>query len=1211
MAFVHLHNHSEYSLLDGATKVKAMAARAKELEMPAIALTDHGYMYGIPAFYEACTEAGIKPILGCEVYFTPDDQLRRDKRYPELYHLVLLAKNNVGYHNLIKIVSRAAVEGFYYKPRVTLEWLSTYSEGLIASSACMAGIIPSKLMRNQPDEARQWAERFAGIYAPGDFYIELQDQGIVIRADEISKSVDLQEQDVRLQKDVSQHELNGRLSQLAGELGLKTVGTNDLHYLLREDAQTQDMMLCIGMGKKFDDEERMRFSSDQFYLKTEAEMRQALKEFPEACDTTVEIAEKCEAALEKKIILPTIPLPAGETNESKLRTESEEGLKHLYGDPLPSEVVERFEFEYKIICEQGFPAYFLVVQEFVRWAKQNGIGVGPGRGSAAGSIISYALNITTLDPLANGLLFERFLSPERTEMPDIDIDFDEEGRFRVIEHLRELYGPEKVAHVITYGSMKAKQAINDAARVFDYPVFIGQNISKMVSGRPNTSLKGTLGIHEKAERNQEETNPDLVKQYRENPDTKKIVDAALALEGTIRGEGVHASAVIICRDPVDDHVPVKLDTKGGVNITQYDGSNCAELGLLKMDFLGLRTLNVLMKACEYVQTNHGVTIDLDSIPLDNPEAFELMGGGNMAGLFQVEGPLYVRLFARMKPNQFSDIVASIALNRPGPLESGMLDDFVARKTGKRKVAYYDDRLADILEETYGALVYQEQVMLISMKMSGFTAGESDLVRKAMAKKKIKLMKVDVTHWADGTDETMEDHWLNGAERNGYSRKVAKTIWEDVEKFAAYAFNKSHSAAYAILVMQTAWIKAHYPLEFMAAVLSSFVGKSDRLTQYIQACKQSGIDVLPPDVNSSGGEFTPTPDGIRFGLAGINGVGEGAAEQIITERERGGRFTSLHDFVYRVNNTLCNKKTVEALVKSGAFDSTGYTRRQLYRFISADALMEKAAKRHQDKAMGQESLFGLFEEAGLDSGFEEDVPKPDGIEWSQPEKLGFEKEALKLYVSGHPLSPYTHLLERHRDYSLGVFMGHEIEGAEDDDAADATVNKVPEKTTITLAGMVSGLTGMFSKKNDRMAKFTLEDMEGSIDAIIFPQNYARYGAHLTDEAKVAVRCRYESNDRGQQILVSEVYPLVLEKEQDARPAVVELHVPTERFNQRTSDDLNRLLRACPGSDPVVLFLKQSGNQHFRAELPLTVDATSTILRDGLVTLFGREALAIAQ
>jgi DNA polymerase-3 subunit alpha len=1197
MAFVHLHNHTEYSLLDGATKVDAMARQAREFGMEALAITDHGYMYGVPAFVDACTREGVRPIIGCEVYFTPDGELRRDRK-PELYHMILLAKTSQGYHNLIKIVSAAAVDGFYYKPRVTFESLRQHAEGLIATSACLLGIISQKLLTNQRDDARLWAERYAEIFAPGDFYIELQDQGM------------------RLEQGISQQQLNVQLSELAQEVGLKTVAANDMHYLRQEDAAMQDIMLCIGTGSKFDDSDRMRFTNDQFYMKSEEEMRQALRDFPEACDTTAELAAKCEAKLSRDIVLPTIPLAQGETNESTLRSEALAGLRRLYGDPLSPEVMERFEHELKVICDKGFPAYFLVVQEFTRWAKQNGVGVGPGRGSAAGSIISYALGITSLDPLENGLLFERFLSPERTEMPDIDIDFDEEGRFKVIEHLRELYGTEKVAHVITFGKMKAKQAIVDATRVFDYPIYIGANISKKIPFGPGASLKGALGIHEDEKKNADKI-PELIQEYRESADVKKIIDAALSLEDTIRGEGVHASAVIICRDPVDDHVPVKYDTKGGVIITQYDGTHNAELGLLKMDFLGLRTLNVLERAREYVKRNHGIDIDLDRIPLDDPKVFELLARGDTAGVFQVESSGMTALIRQMRVDRYSDIVAAIALFRPGPLNAGMVDDFVARKIGKRKISYYDARLKDILEETYGAVVYQEQVMRISMQMSGFTAGESDRIRKAMAKKDSDLMTKKPMTWADGTQETMKEHWLGGAERNGFKRDLAQRIWDDVEKFAEYAFNKSHSAAYAILVMQTAWIKTFYPKEYMAAVLSSFVGKSDRLKQYIAACKQSGIDVLPPDVNSSGREFTALAEGIRFGLAGIRGVGEGAADQIIAEREQNGRFTSLHDFVFRINNTLCNKRTVESLIKAGAFDSTGYTRRQMMHFLEVDNLMESAAKRHRDKADGQVSLFDMFEESGVDSGFEERIPEPDGVEWERRTKLGFEREILKMYVSDHPLSPYAELLRKNSDYSLGLLVdvSDDDDDGMSDDGSDEGIaqKKVPQGKLINLAGMASNLTPMVSKKGERMAKFTLEDMEGSIDAIMFPRYYAECGRALEPDddghdAIVRVRCRYESTDRGQQLLVNEVKRLDLAEPVQTHQ-VLELHVASDYFNQQTSDNLSRALQNYPGTVPVILFLAQSGGKRLRAELPTTVDVTNSGLRVELEALFGRDSLKI--
>ncbi len=692
--FVHLHVHTEYSLLDGATRVNDLCTRAKELGMPAVAITDHGYMYGCAEFYQAAIKAGIKPIIGCEIYFTPDSTLSRDKR-PELYHMILLAKDNRGYRNLMRIVSDAATEGFYYKPRVTLEALRQYHDGILATSACIAGVIPKSIDRGEYEIAKEWAQTFIDIFGKDDFYIELQNQGPEVVTD----------------SGISQPRLNDALCKLAGEMGLKVVGTNDLHYLRREDSYTQDLMLCIGMGKYVSDENRMRFSNDQFYLKSPEEMAEALKEHPECLATTLEIADKCNVTLEfGNIILPRYPfLKEGETNESLLRDMSMEGLKRRYGDPLPQEVIDRFEHEYEIICSKGFAAYFLIVQEFARWAKENGIGVGPGRGSAAGSIISYALDITTFDPLANDLIFERFLSPERTEMPDIDMDFDDERRLDVIQHCRDIYGPERIAHVITYGKMKAKQAVNDAARVLEYPVYMSAAISKMIPNDPKMTLERALA-----------ENPDLRKQYESDPDTAKIIDAAKRLEGITRGEGVHASAVIICRDPVYDYVPTKLDTKGGMIITQYDGVMTANMGLLKMDFLGLRTLTVISKALANIEANHGQRIDLDAIDMKDPAMYELFARGGTAGVFQVESPGMRVLLKKMRPDCYDDIVAVIALYRPGPLGAGMVDDFVDRKLGRKPIAYYDERLKPVLESTYGTMVYQEQVMRISVVMRGFT-----------------------------------------------------------------------------------------------------------------------------------------------------------------------------------------------------------------------------------------------------------------------------------------------------------------------------------------------------------------------------------------------------------------------------------------------------------------------------------------------------------
>jgi len=1192
MAFVHLHNHTEYSLLDGHTNLKKMAKRAHEFGMPAIAITDHGYMYGVPSFVSACESEGVKPIIGCEVYFSPDSSLPRDG-YPDLYHLILLAKDEEGYENLMAIVSEAAVNGFYYRPRVTYESLQAHSTGLIGTSACIAGIVSKSVLRGEYDKAKDWALKLASLFEPGDFYLEIQNQGY---------SYKLNERD-RDEAGIPQNTFNHTMAQLAEETGLKIIATNDFHYLQKEDWEAQDIMWCIGMNKSVADPDRLRFPTHEFYLKSEEEMRLAFQDFPEAIDNTIEVAEKCNVTLSKDLILPTIPLPEGETNESQLKKEAIAGLKVRYGDPLPDRVVERFEHEYEIICTKGFAAYFLVVQEFSRWAKENGIGVGPGRGSAAGSIISYALDITTFDPLENDLIFERFLSPERSEMPDIDMDFDDKRRLDVIQHCRDVYGDDKIAPVITFGTMKARQAVQDAARVLDFPIAKSLQITKLLPDLGIT-LAGALGISDNPKDN-ELKKPDLVELYEHDPEVKDIIDAAMKIEGTIRGEGVHASAVIICRDPVMQHVPVKYDTKGGAIITQYDGVHTADLGLLKMDFLGLRTLTVLSKAKEYILETTGKDVDLDKIDIEDPAIFDLFDRGDTEGVFQVESEGMRQLLKKMHPDRYSDIVAVLALYRPGPLNAGMVDSFVNRKLGKEKITTYDPRLAPILDPTYGVIVYQEQVMRISTAMSGFSVGESDKVRKAVAKKKIKLMQETVYDWSDGEHETMEDHWLNGAVRNGYERKVAQTIWDDVLKFASYAFNKSHSAAYAIITMQTGWLKAYYPTQYMAAVLTSYTGRNEKLIHYIQACKADDIDVLPPDVNSSRRDFTPTAEGIRFGLAGIRGVGEAVADAIIAEREKSGPFTSLHDFVYRVSTENYNKKSVEHLIKAGAFDSTGYTRRQMIKFIMEDGLMESAAKKHRDQAAGQFSIFDLAGDDD-DGGLTEEIPAPDGVEWDRDVKLAFEKETLQMYVSDHPLSPYQHVLHQISDFPLDAFAAQS--GSDDDEGfeSDAPVVRVPENKDITLAGMVTGLQMKMTKKGDRMAVFTLEDMQGSLGCVIFPSQYKEAAGYLSEDVIVKVRGRYENSDRGGQLKVSGIEHLEFGKRDEGRP---KLHIKIESvdFNQMVSTQLNSIFTRFPGSDPVTLEVLQNDGRKLRAELPVTVNARSQGLLSQVADLVGNKAI----
>ena len=1250
MAFVHLHNHTVFSMLDGATRIQDMVNRAVELGMPAVAITDHGYMYGVPDLALACDavnhntpeyktwshdkaflekdrrdelvepdpeenprehaqyvkdmamwdEKGnidelkpplvIKPIFGCEVYFTPDETLARDHK-PELYHMILLAKDQEGYVNLMQTVSEAAVQGFYYKPRVTLDNLRRHAKGMICTSACIAGIIPKYIDRGDMEGAIKWAETFRDTFDPGDFYIEIQEHGITT------------------DNGLTDEQMDRTLIDIAKQVGVKVIATNDFHYLRREDASVQDVIMCIGMNAKVDDPNRMRMTGSEFYMKTEEEMRAMFPYCPEACDNTLEIADKCYVELDwDSIILPRFPLlDPGETHESQFRRECEKGLRQHYGDDWATREIngvnikERFEYEYKVICDKGFAAYFLIVAEYVQWAKDNGIGVGPGRGSAAGAIVAYAMNITAFDPLENGLMFERFLSPQRTEMPDIDMDFDDERRLEVVEHVRQLYGPEKVTHVITYSTIKAKQAVNDAARVLDFPVYMGQRLSKMISAAPNATLKATMN---KVEGREDQYSQDFVDAYNSDPDAHRIIDAALSLEGMIRGEGVHACAVLICRDPVNEHCPTKLDTKGGVEITQYEGHTVADMGLLKMDFLGLRTLTVISKAKANIKANYGIDINEAEIPVDDPKIFELMGSGHTAGVFQVESSGMTATIKNMKPTEYKHVVALIALYRPGPLGAGMVSSYINRMNGKEPAVSYDPRLDDILGETYGTMVYQEQVMLISVEMCGFSKGESDSrIRKPVAKKKIKLLTSTILHWEDGSDETTYDHWMNGAVKNGYKREVAQRIWDDVLEFASYAFNKSHSAGYAILVMQTAWLKAHYPNEYMAAVLTSYTGKTDKIVHYVSACRHDGIQVLPPDINESGKEFTATKEGVRFGLAGIRGVGEGVADLIIEERERGGNFKNLHDLVDRVDTGTCNRRVIEALIKGGAFDSTGYPRRQLMEFVDKNNpanIIDAATKRQKDRAAGQSSMFDLFGDVE-GAGFEDEAPEPSPVEWDRTLKLAQEREVLGLYISDHPLRPYEYALSKARDYTLGeVLNGYEKTSV----TGEVRHVDVGGEKPFWVAGMVSGMQKRTTKNGDPMAIVQLEDMENELDVVVFPKAYKKSAAVLagqTDEQTgeqtgdvfVRVLGRIDRSDRGDQFLATAVEPLEL-SEKTNKPKVLEIMLEPSALSRSMLEQLQKVLSLHQGFDRVELFVVSESGDRLRMEVPCRVDAKNVML-----------------
>ncbi len=1125
--FVHLHVHSEYSLLDGAARVGDLAAEAARLGMPALAVTDHGAMYGSAGFYKKAKAAGVKPIIGCEAYFTPGSRKERGGK-TALYHLLLLAKDRKGYQNLMAIVSRSFMEGFYYKPQVDEELLREYHEGLICTSACLVGAVARSVESGDMEGAGGWAEKYRDIFGE-DFYLEVQDQGIVGDSG------------------VPQSRINEGVAEIARELGIPLVGTNDIHYVGREDAQAQDILLCIGTGSNLDDSARLRFSSDQFYMKTAEEMAEALSDYPEALAHTLEIAERCNVELEfDRILLPAFEVPSGHDLDSYLEERCVEGLARRYGDPVPQRASDRLEHELAIIREKEFSGYFLVVEDFVRWAKERRIGVGPGRGSAAGSIIAYALGITNLDPLEHGLIFERFLNPERTEMPDIDIDFDDERRGDVIEYVRERYGEDKVAQIITFSTLKARMAVRDAGRVLGYPYGVPDRIAKQIQEGPDASIEDSL-----------RTNPELREEYEAGGDTRRIIDAAESIEGMVRGDGVHAAGVVICGESLDRYTPVKR-TKGdeGEVVTQYDGKLIAELGLLKMDFLGLRTLTVIADAVRAIEKNHDVHIDIEDIPMDDARTWELLRRADTAGVFQVESQGMRRVLRDLKPTKIADLVAVVALFRPGPMDS--IPDFIARKHGKQKVEYYHENLEPILAETYGTMVYQEQVMQISMEMAGFSAAKAERLRKGMGKKIQEVV------------DRLEIEFIEGSVARGYDARLARRVWNDMREFAKYAFNKSHAAAYGLISYQTAYLKAHYPLEYMAAVLTSYMGNTDRLVRYLAECNKAGIEVLPPDVNTSGRDFTVVGDSIRFGLSGVRNVGVGVVLSIMDGRAE-GPYASLHDLCGRVDLKQVNKRALEALIKAGAFDSTGYTRKHLTSLVPE--CVEAGLKRRRDKEMNQTSLFDL--EDAAEHGFIEEVPEPDGDEWDKRIKLAFEKEMLGIYVSDHPLREIAGTIKGARDRSMG----------DQEEFRDGETGR--------FAGIVTSVNRFATKRGQMMMGFTIEDLEGSMEAVLFPQIYQSFSDLLSEDSIVRIRARVEVNERGRKLLVQEVQPLSGDGRFERAPGIVDITLDEDALLADGPDGPGRLkgiLERYPGCDRVHACLQSNGRKReLRMPDELRVDA----------------------
>ncbi len=1017
--FVHLHNHTEYSLLDGAIRVSDLVNKASELDMPAVAITDHGVLYGVIEFYRQARKNKIKPIIGCEVYLTPGS--RFDKNTRERYHLVLLARNNEGYHNLIKIVSKSWLEGFYYKPRVDRDLLYEHREGLICLSACLQGEIPRQILNKNKEKVEEIIRDYTAIFGRENFFLELQDHHLP-----------------------EQKKVNSKLIQLSTKLDIPLVVTNDVHYFNREDADLHDVLLALQTGKTVEDENRMRFPNDNFYFKDGDEMKALFPELESAWENTQKIAENCEVKIDfNQFYLPDYPeQKEAESPAELLRNKCRSGLekKGLLGD---KEAEERLEYELGIIEEMGYVAYFLIVQDFIEYAENNGIRVGPGRGSAAGSLVSYLLGITKINPLKYGLLFERFLNPERITMPDIDIDFDER-RDEIIEYVRKRYGQEKVAQIGTFGTMAARAAVRDVGRVLNVPYKKVDRLAKMIPGKPGITLDEALKDSEK-----------LAGYYQRDEQVKKIIDFARGLEGMPRHISTHAAGVIIGPEELINIIPLQF--KDESVITQLTMDELEDLGLLKMDFLGLRNLTVIGKTLKLIEKNRDKKVDIDNIPLDDPAVYKTLQQGNTLGVFQMESYLFQDLNRRLRPTEFKDLIALLALGRPGPLGSNLVDDYIKSSHGEKKPEYLHPRLKPILEETFGLILYQEQVMQIASDLAGYSLGEADILRRGMGKKKKELVARE------------RERFVKRAAGNGIDREIAHAIYDQMEYFAGYGFNKSHSAAYALVAYQTAYLKVNYPVEFMAAILSSVMNNLDKIGVYIQEARDMDLLVLEPDVNESGYEFEPVPgeNNIRFGLKAIKNVGDNAIIAIIEGRQQ-ETYSSLSDFLKKVDLGEVNVKVVEALIKAGAFDSFGTYRSQM--LIKYEELHERYHVSRKNHSKGQRSFFDLFNED--EEFFVDDVEYPEINQLSAEEKLNQEKEFLGIYLSGHPLDRFQEKIKKYSNINC------------------QQLNEVEGKRNAAFAGIIVNNKEHITKRNNRMAFMTVEDRTGRVDVVVFPDLYER-------------------------------------------------------------------------------------------------------------------------
>ncbi len=1130
MSFAHLHVHTEFSLLDGSNKIKEYVKRVKELGMDSAAITDHGVMYGCIDFYKAAKEAGIRPIIGCEVYVAPNSRFDKEigggeERY---HHLVLLAENNLGYSNLCKIVSIGFTEGYYYRPRVDFEVLEKYHEGLIALSACLAGEVPRFIQKGMIIEAKKTAEKYLNCFGKGNYFLELQDHGYP-----------------------EQRMVNAALLNISQELQIPLVATNDVHYTYAEDAKPHELLLCMQTGKTMKDENRLKYEGGQFYVKSEQEMRALFPYALDAIENTQAIAERCNVEIEfGNTKLPHFDVPDGYDSWTYLNKLCYDGLKERYGERA-SELKERLDYELGVIKHMGYVDYFLIVWDFINYAKENGIMVGPGRGSAAGSIVSYCLKITNIDPIRYSLLFERFLNPERVSMPDIDIDFCFERRQEVIDYVRRKYGPEKVVQIVTFGTLAAKGVIRDVARVLDMPYQRADLIAKMIPNELNITLEKALTM-----------NPEFKALYESDEEVHYLIDMCKRLEGLPRHTSMHAAGVLICPKAADEFVPLQRGADGSIT-TQYIMTTLEELGLLKMDFLGLRTLTVIRDAVRLIEKSTGRHIDIDNIDYADPEVLGLMGSGRTEGIFQLESAGMKAFMKELKPQSLEDVTAGISLYRPGPMD--FIPKYIAGKANQNNITYKTPELKPILEPTYGCIVYQEQVMQIVRDLGGYTLGRSDLVRRAMSKKKQHVMEVERNNFIYGNKEEN----VPGCISKGISEKAAGEIYDDMMDFAKYAFNKSHAACYAVVSYQTAFLKRYYPVEFMAALMTSVIDNAGKVSEYINVCRSMGIEIVAPNVNLGDVSFSVTDGKIGYALTAIKNVGRPLIEGLVEERSLNGPFQSLTDFAKRMAARDFNKRAMENFIKAGAFDDLGGTRKQ---YMSVYVrIMDSIASDKKNAIAGQMSLFDFVAEEDRDE-FKESLPNVG--EYNKETLLSFEKEVLGIYVSGHPLEDYRAMWQKNISATAGDFMLD----------PDTDTVKIEDGARATIGGMITEKTIKYTKNNKTMAFITMEDLIGTVEVIVFPKDYEKYSFLLQEDKKIFVtgRASVEEDKNGK---------LIFEKAIgfDEIPRKLWIQFKNRDEYEAAKEELEKILNTSEGRDHVIIYLTEP-NQRKDLAPSITVSAT---------------------